>query len=163
MSREIRNVAKNWQHPKNEYSGEYIPLFDEYYGDAIEEWIENHKLWQEGKHPDQEAGRTCADYKFYSEWNGMPSVECYRMVKWTEEEACCFQVYETVSEGTPQSPIFETLAALENWLVETAGHSRTAAQRFCEEKWAPSMIMYNGVMESNIDSLDLLPEKSEGE
>lgn len=162
MSREIRNVAKNWQHPKDERSGQYIPQYNEYYGDAIEEWIENHKLWQEGKHPDQKEG-FFADYKFYGEFNTPPDIECYRTVKWTEEEACCFQVYETVSGGTPQSPIFETLEALENWLVETAGHSRSAAQRFCKVRSAPSMIMFNGAMASNIDSLDLLPTKAQGE
>lgn len=162
MSREIRNVAKNWQHPKDEYSGQYIPLYDEYYGDAIEEWIKNHKRWQKGKHPDQK-GEYASECKFYAEYAGTPDIERYRMVKWTEEEACCFQVYETVSEGTPQSPIFETLAALEDWLVETAGHSRFAAQRFCKERWAPSMIIFNGAIKSNIDSLDLLPTKAQGE
>jgi len=149
MGREIRNVPKNWEHPKDERNGNYIPLLDEYYGDAIEEWIKNHNLWLEGKHPDQDT-----DYKFYADYENAPNIENYRTEKWADEEANCFQIYETVSEGAPVSPVFETLTDLENWLVES-GHSRKAAQEFCKNRFCFSMIMSGGVMKSNIHSLDM--------
>lgn len=153
MGREIRKVPSNWEHPKNE-QGHYVPLNDEYYGDAVDEWYNNHKLWLEGKHPDQQMDNK-PDYKFFSEWGGdAPSLEVYRKEKWTEEDATHFQMYETVSEGTPVSPVFETLEQLEDWLVGQ-GHSRKAAQAFCESGYAPSMTFTpERGLKMNLDSYD---------
>lgn len=147
MGREIRNVPKNWEHPKDE-NGDYIPLMDGYYGDAIAEWIANHNLWLEGKHPNQDV-----DYKFYGEYENAPNPECYRLVKWENGEDNCFQIYETVSEGTPRSPVFETLADMESWLIANR-YSQAAARKFCECRWAPSMMMMGGEFKSGIHSLD---------
>jgi len=47
-------------------------------------------------------------------------------------------MYETISEGTPISPVFDSLKVLENWLVKDQGYSRKAAQEFCVESWSPS-------------------------
>lgn len=154
MGREIRKVAKGWQHPKNE-NGHYQPMHEEYYLDAIEEWINNHRLWAEGKHPDQLRKKDPPEYNFYAEWSGNPpDVEYYRHVKWTDEEANCFQYYENVSEGTPLSPVFETLKELEDWLVENQGHSRKAAENFCKSGYAPSMVFGGGVFKTGVDSCD---------
>lgn len=139
MGREIRKVPKGWQHPKDD-KGRFKPLNDEYYGDAVEEWYNNHKLWLEKKHPDQ-LRDSKLDYKFFAEWGGnAPDIEYYRLEKWSEEEANCFQMYQTVSEGTPVSPVFESLEGLENWLVGE-GYSRTAAYEFCKHGYAPSFTM----------------------
>lgn len=156
MGREIRKVPKGWEHPKreNRYSGkeEYQPMYDEYYGDAVEEWIKSHYLWLEGKHPEQDPS-----YKWYAEYAGSgPDIEYYRQEKWTEEEANCFQIYQTVSEGTPVSPVFESLEEMEKWLIKE-GHSEKSAKAFCESGWAPSAVMLNGNFKSGIDSFDLTP------
>lgn len=50
MGREIRKVPANWEHPKSD--GRYQPMFDLYYGDAIDEWIKGHNAWQDGSHSD---------------------------------------------------------------------------------------------------------------
>lgn len=155
MGREIRRVPANWQHPKNENG--YIPLFDEYYLDALNKWWEGHNLWLRGEHPDQQErdDGSKEDYKFYANWDGdPPSVESYRNESWTEEQATCYQIYETVSEGTPISPVFGTQEEMKKWLI-SEGHSKHAAERFIEQEWAPSMVIYNGKMGQGIDSFDI--------
>lgn len=153
MGREIRRVKKGWEHPKKD-NGQYQPMHEDYYGDAIAGWFNDHNLWLAGKHPDQQ-NEDPPTYKFYAEWGGdPPRVEYYRQEQWTEDEASCFQMYETVSEGTPVSPVFETLIDLENWIVANLGYSRHAAHAFCDEGWAPSMIMSNGIVKDGIAAHD---------
>lgn len=125
-------------------------MHDKSYRVAISAWIENHLLWQEGKHPDQNA-----DYEYYAEYDGdAPSVEGYRP-DWGDGEATWWQVYETVSEGTPVSPPFGTQEELIDYLVAHgdfwdqerghAGWERKAAERFVKEVgWAPSGIVIPG-------------------
>ena len=50
-----------------------------------------------------------------------------------------FQVWESVSEGSPVSPVFETAVQLEHWLVGE-GYSRPSAKAFIETGWVPSGI-----------------------
>lgn len=49
-----------------------------------------------------------------------------------------FQVWESVTSGSPISPVFKTEIALENWLVAN-GSSRAAAKFFIGATWEPSM------------------------
>jgi hypothetical protein len=53
-----------------------------------------------------------------------------------------YQVWETVSEGSPISPVFETSEACVTWLI-SEGYSRSAAEAFVKQGWVPSMIMIN--------------------
>jgi hypothetical protein len=152
MGREIRRVPPNWEHPTyrdlgyDEYGAprwgkgidEHHPLYDRNYEEKAEEWLKNLATWQAGE--DEAQKRNLDTPKYYWDWDGGPPNEkYYRTGKWvfTPEEATCYQMYQTVSEGTPTSPVFETLEALEDWLVGE-GHSREAAHRFAESGWAPS-------------------------
>lgn len=66
-------------------------------------------------------------------------------------DATWFQMYETVSEGTPVSPPFPSLDALEDYLVNhgdfwdqrrgSGGWRREAAKSFCADGFACSMIV----------------------
>ena len=157
MGREIRMIPPNWEHPKRkDYDYQkgivvesFQPMFDTPYIDAITEWIEGHQLWEKGKHQYQDK-----DYKYYAEYNGdPPSFEYYRP-NWKPEEMTWFQMYETVSEGTPVSPPFETKKELINYLVENGdywdqkrehgGWNRKSAESFVEKGWSPSGIMIAG-------------------
>jgi hypothetical protein len=68
---------------------------------------------------------------------------------WTAEDATHFQLYETVTEGTPLSPVFATTAELVEHLV-THGDgwdrpvSRAAAEAFVRTGWVPSMVFVPG-------------------
>ena len=60
-----------------------------------------------------------------------------------------WQVWETVSEGSPISPVFKIREELIDWLCSPAytwGASqpmnRASAEAFVKDAWAPSFIMY---------------------
>ena len=71
-----------------------------------------------------------------------------------EDEPTWFQVYETVSEGSPVTPPFATREELVEYLVKngddwdqkqrTGGWDRAAAEAFVRQEWAPSMIVVSG-------------------
>lgn len=47
MSREVRCVPADWQHP-TDADGEFIPLFGERFSDALAEWEEENRQWDLG-------------------------------------------------------------------------------------------------------------------
>lgn len=61
-----------------------------------------------------------------------------------------WQVWETVSEGSPISPVFATSQELVEWLVGE-GYSRKAARNFAESGWVPSAMVAGGKMYSDIE------------
>ncbi len=63
-----------------------------------------------------------------------------------------WQVWETVSEGSPVSPVLETREALVDWLVDVQRYSRDAAEAFTQAGWVPSMVVTGGQMYRNIES-----------
>ena len=153
MGREIRNVPPNWEHPRyteetahrSNLIGEYVPMFDGDYQTACEEWLAALDLWRSGKSPDQNA-----EYRYYWDWNGgPPDKTSYREHKWSPAEASHFQVYETVSEGTPVTPHFATKQELIEYLCTKGDFwgnkwSRQSAERFVQDEWAPSGIAVGG-------------------
>ena len=89
MSREVRMVTKNWNHPVDK-RGRAVPLFDS------DEYEEHREWWQNGEMDEPDP----ADY--------MPD----------SAERTHYQMYETVSEGTPISPPMTTKEALARWLED---------------------------------------------
>jgi hypothetical protein len=153
MGREIRKVPVGWQHPKDE-QGRYKPLYDQDFESAMKEWLEELNGWmgkgfQEArkKHPDMDFDPN-QPYRAFIEWHGgPPDAEYYRPL-WDETTRVCFQMYETVSEGTPVTPVFSSLDALEDHLVRFGtdwdrgnGWSRDAARAFCKSGFAPSLMV----------------------
>jgi len=49
-----------------------------------------------------------------------------------------YQVWETVSEGSPQSPVFPNKKELIAWLI-LKGYSPEAAENFANDGWSPTM------------------------
>lgn len=96
----------------------------EYYGDALNEWIENNRQWGLGTHKDLLDGSASKEtYPFYAMWNGdAPDVQYYNTRKFKPEELTHIQLYETTSEGTPVSPIFKAdeLDKLCEWAAQNA-------------------------------------------
>ena len=149
MSRTIRRVPLDWQHPKNK-SGNYAPLFDQDYESAVKEWKEEYQSWENGTHEDHRD-----DYEYW-EWNGNPpDPDSYRPK--FESDPVGYQVYEDVSEGTPMSPVFESLEDMKAWLL-SEGYSVHATDMFIETGWAPSMVFTSdkGMSGIGIHSLDHL-------
>lgn len=154
MGREIRRVPPDWEHPRytednaprRGMEGQYMRLFDNDFESAAEEWIENFK-----NYVPEERG-TYRGPKYFWEYDYPPSKECHRERKWTEEEATAYQIYETVTEGTPVSPVFLHKGAMVEWLV-SEGTSRKAAEEFVNDEWCPSMTLQAGEIKENYETL----------
>lgn len=154
MGREIRRVPPNWEHPRytaenarySNHIGSFIPMLDKDYETAAAEWIEAFDLWRKGEHESQR-GEYASRSKYYWEYESPPDEETHRPA--FAEEPTWFQMYETVSEGTPCTPPFATKAELVDWLVEKGEshgtqyerrYTRAQAEAFVEQEWAPSMV-----------------------
>lgn len=155
MGREIRRVPANWDHPRytaedapyRDRIGEYKPLYDQDYESAAEEWLANFDLWRQGKHPSQ----PCTYSRYFWEYDPPPDQDYYRDRKWGAEEATHYQVYQTVSEGSPVTPAFATKEELIDYLAthgdfwdQKRGDGpwlRASAEAFVGAGWAPSMIV----------------------
>lgn len=96
MSREVRRVPANWEHPKDE-NGHHIPHHQHfpYIPEEIEEglrdgWLDNIR----------------------------PNYGCHVMPQWPAVERTHYQMYESITEGTPISPVMESPEALARWLTD---------------------------------------------
>lgn len=68
-----------------------------------------------------------------------------------------WQLWETVSEGSPISPVFPTAEGLIDWIVETQGASREAAEKFVRGAgWVPSMAMVDGQCYVGIEAIKVM-------
>ena len=136
MGREIRRVPEGWEHPRDE-RGNYKPLYDQAYEDACKEWKEGYAQWERGEHPYQ------SDSEFWDGWTSPPNEDYYRSTPSGTQfngEPTHYQIYQTVSEGSPVSPKFVSLEQLVDWLVEQ-GTARSSAEAFAKGGWAPSMVV----------------------
>ena len=156
MGREIRRVPPNWEHPRNE-RGEFRAMYDRTYAEAVAEWTAGYAKW--------EAGERKSDCEFW-EWEGNPPDPDYYRPEFTEEPTW-FQVYQTVSEGTPVTPPFATEDELIDYLVENGDFwcqerpnesppSRESATAFVKSGWVPSGLVHGGRVTTGIDVAGVL-------
>lgn len=172
MGREIRRVPPDWTHPRTRrFNGrvwveDYQPLFDKPFEAAAREWMDAAIAWDNGTDPD--CVKHKATHPFYWQWSTMPPDPKYYRPRWTSEPTH-YQVYETVSEGTPVTPHFATKEELIEYLVqhgdywdqqrvaedrqELAGWPRANAEDFVQREWAPSMTIMDGVIRTPRDGL----------
>lgn len=142
MGREIRRVPPNWQHPTDN-NGNFIPLLDRTYQDSMAEWQENSALWSQGRHLDQtRLPKQTAHIATYAQWGEEPPQPHNHRPDF-QEKPTWHQVYETVTEGTPLTPPFETLEALANHLVNTGAATRDQATAFIRDG-STATFMMNG-------------------
>lgn len=151
MSRDVRKVPPNWQHPKNP-RGDFIPLHDQSFETAADEWKRGYAAWANDR------PEACKDMEFWEYHGSPPERDAYRTYR--DEEATWFQVYETVSEGTPVTPPFATKDELAKYLAEhgdfwdqndyrrrpgsRAGWGVDRARAFVEAGSVPSLIVSGG-------------------
>ena len=112
MSREVRRVPANWEHPKDE-NGHHIPMHEHfpYNEEEIAEGLRDG--WLD---------------------NDSPNYGCDVMPQWPESERTHYQMYESTSEGTPISPVMETPEALARWLADN-NTSAFAVMGATYEQW----------------------------
>jgi hypothetical protein len=179
MGREIRKVPANWQHPKSqEYPDRMQSMFDENYSDARAEWLEGLRAWEAGEDKDREAYKNDdGTYMDYWEWSGAPPTRAYYR-PWNDDEATWFQLWETVSEGTPVTPPFATQQELADYLAVNGdewdqsccndphscalfgltpgkpGWGKEQAEKFVfGAGWAPSMVITGGRLMSGVEAV----------
>ncbi|MCK9901337.1 hypothetical protein [Glutamicibacter sp. V16R2B1] len=138
MSREIRRVALDWEHPRDGFypSGEirYVSLSD------------RSSYFRELEYA-REHGEPAPDPSDY-----MPT--------WNEGTPLGWCLYETVSEGTPVSPVFKTEQEFEDWLISTQNMSRAGAKQFIEDGWAPSFMGVGGRILPGLQAIDHLASEA---
>lgn len=107
MSLKVRRVRADWQHPRG-LNGKFIPMHEifPYTDNEIAEGVQDGWLK-----------------------NDPPTYGLAIMPQWPTEERTHYQMYETVSEGTPVSPVMNSPEALAHWLADNkvkAGPGRIA-------------------------------------
>jgi len=107
MSRAIRRVTADWKHPKLK-NDKFQPMFDEFYGKVLGEWLENKAKWGNGTHPDlRNEPWLKDDCSNYADWAEKPKADSYSTHEFEEADLTHIQLYETITEGTPISPVFK--------------------------------------------------------
>ncbi len=148
----------------------YVPKYNRDADSAFAQWQKEYAEWLAGEHDRVIAEYGEADYPkdqpyaSFCRWHGPPPDPKRYLPKWSDEEMTWYQVYETVSEGTPVTPPFATREELVEYLVEHGDFwdqsrreekamgktismncdpwSREAAERFVfGTGWAPSMMV----------------------
>jgi hypothetical protein len=166
MGREIRRVPANWQHPivKDGYGRDRRqPMFDETFDKRFAEWLANFDRIRAGNLDDIE--RECYP-RGLADWlqdEGAPPDPAYYR-PWSDGDATWYQVWETVSEGTPVSPAFATEDELVDYLAKNGDEwdqkrgdrpwGRQQAERFVKDiGWSPSFAMKDGKLMSGVEAV----------
>lgn len=142
MGREVRKVAADWQHPKDE-RGRYIPMHPgEWYESAKQDFEE--KLAAEG-------------LQAAIDWCGNPPDINNYMPNWPEEQRTHLMMYEDTSEGTPISPAFKTPEELARWLADNKasafGHDTATYEQWLAmigDGFAVSLVVDSNGMRSGV-------------
>jgi hypothetical protein len=165
MSREVRKVPADWQHPRNA-NFDYIPLCEGSADISIAEWDDGAAKWAEGLREDWATGGwkpLDGDERAmtYEEWAGARPSPSEYMGEFPEGAATHYMMYETTSEGTPISPAMKTPEALARWLANTGassfgGMTATYEQwlRVCQGEFAPSVVIIGDRMMSGVEATE---------
>ena len=182
MGREIRNVPPNWKHPEHSDDnrrarGQLQPMYDQTFDERFAEWLVEFDRVRSGKLTDIE--RECYP-RGLADWlidEGQPVDPAYYR-PWQDDEATWFQLWETVSEGTPVTPPFATKQELADYLAANGddwdrsrcndlhtcrlfgltpgkpGWGKERAERFVfGAGWAPSLVIADGKVMSGVEAL----------
>jgi hypothetical protein len=152
MGREVCKVPPHWNHPRDE-RGEYKSMYaHRSFEEDVAEWKAGYAKWEEGEHPDY-CGEEDKSLEFW-EFHGMPPADREMYHPWKDEEATWYQLWQTVSEGSPVSPPFETKEELIEYLAKNGdawdqkrgvgGWGYERAKAFVDDGWAPSMMVSGG-------------------
>jgi hypothetical protein len=152
MGLKIRRVPPNWEHPTylgGFRYGQFMPIYDQSFSEASQEWKEGLAQWEAKTHLDYQEGRE------FWEWYGNPPDREHYLPDDLPEKTW-YQVYSTVSEGTPRTPPFPTLEELYNHLIaagifrDNTPWDEASAQEFVfKTQWLPSGVLTNTSLPSS--------------
>jgi hypothetical protein len=119
VGREVRRVPATWEHPRDE-RGSYRPLHD-HFNTKLADWDEQDAKWSEGLRSDFHGGwepRSGGELTLsFEDWYGERPDPQWYMPDFPESERTHYQLYESVSEGTPLSPPMPTEEALATYMA----------------------------------------------
>jgi hypothetical protein len=153
----------------------FQPMHSGSFEEAAAEWKAEFTKWEAGERPDYYTKDENEPEPEYWEYNGDPPDRAYYQ-PWKDEDATWFQVWETVSEGTPVTPPFETKGELIDYLVANGDfwdqdrrRQRAAGRDICMNcdpwtrqqaeafvngpGWAPSMVLDANGFQSGVEAL----------
>lgn len=175
MSRELRRVPVDYEWPTEEAERlvvadnpslddfrqafanarmrtvtEFVSMLDETLADAQAQWDREKAKWDRGERPEY-----ATETMSFDEWSGdRPDDATGYRPEWPADAVLGYVVCQTISEGTPVTPIFATQKELVEHLVRVGTQvlpegrpcdppmSRNAAERFVYGTgWVPSGIV----------------------
>lgn len=155
MSREIRRVPQNWDHPKND-KNQFVPMLNDYisylesYKKDVDRFVEKMtEIIQKGRCKfnsyDFNDPYELYDYLTEDDQQTPPDIRDFMPT------GNCYQLFETVSDGTPITPPFKEKQELVYWLTNNRDFwgnkwSEEGAKDIVESGFALSGIMKGGVM-----------------
>ena len=177
MGREVRRVPPNWEHPRwtagdvprSDWIGEFKSMYNETYNEAAENWLAELAKWEAGENPDRERYGD----RYLWDWEGNPPDKNYYRPEFAEEPTW-FQLYETVSEGSPVTPPFATEEELIEYLCTKGDFwcqgrhnepipTRKQATALVKTGWAMSMMLANGKVMNSAESAEYVAQQNEEE
>lgn len=158
MGREVRKVPPDWQHPRDD-KGRYVGLLEGYSKHVAQRAMEQ-EAWQRGKVITFGGEDPAPSDVSFDEWYGEPPNPDHYVPDFSEGSATFFQMYETVSEGTPISPPMPTLEALAKWLSEDSSNDgwrndRNSYEQWlavCKAGWVPSGVVIKGHFMTGVEA-----------
>jgi len=142
------------------YQQDFTEAYKDFEKD-LKEWYQEQEAFENGKVFELKSKNKIyskANGNTYEDWAGEPpsppSPYDYMPIgEW-------YQLFETVSEGTPLSPPFEKPEELVKWLTNNTdywGHAwtKTQAEGIVKLGWSPSGIMANGKYYTSEEAVEL--------
>lgn len=176
MSREVRMVPPDWQHPtewrKDYHTGRprlcHVPLLEGPFSQRLAEWDEGAAQWDAGFERDYKTGgwepKAPRHTYTYAEYAGKRPEAKEHMPEFPPGTATHLMMYETTSEGTPISPAFATPEELAHWLADNNasafGDSGATYEQWLATArggWAPSMIVDSHGLRSGVAAMADVP------
>ena len=119
----------------------FRPMIDYTLEDAQAEWDGYWQQWQEGTYPGQgDQERTLETFEV---WHGVRPAERHHLSTFRpdfDDDPTCWQMYETITEGTPVSPVFDNLNDLFRWMMFDGGLDGAYTEDEALELLTPSVI-----------------------
>jgi len=101
----------------------FIPMHDQTFDEACVEWESYLLQWISGEYPNQPDDMPQTGPAF-DEWHGPKPSQRQNSTTFRptfDEAPTSWQVYETITDGTPVSPVFEQVNDLYRWLISDGG------------------------------------------
>ena len=143
-----------------------MPKYQSKWDDEMASWIKQRDTWN--RNNGKPEGYSYQE--FTDDWNaGGPPPNFHYFHTWYDGPCTHYQIYETVSEGTPVSPVFETRKEMVEWLVGPDSDAwdspltRKQALAFVDLEYVPSALLVpgKGFVENYRTAEELDEEKKE--